>query len=66
MKEIPVTHTIVGCNSQEELIRVIFLIIYIGVEICQKTKGFEISNEYEYPTAKQTLKSGSREKNNKK
>ncbi len=56
MKEIPVTHTIIGCNSQEELIRVIFLITYIGIEICQKIKGFKISNEYEYPSVKQTLK----------
>lgn len=40
MKDIPVTHTNEGCNSQEELIRVIFLIIYIGVEIRLFIQGF--------------------------
>jgi len=52
MKEIPVTHTIIGCNSQEELNRDIFLIIYIDIEICYKTKIFQISNAYEYQSEK--------------
>jgi hypothetical protein len=39
---IPVTHTIDGCNSQEELIRVIFLITYIGMEIFVNNQAFRI------------------------
>jgi hypothetical protein len=45
---IPVTHTINGCNSQEELIRVIFLIIYIGIEISLKILAICISVMHRY------------------
>jgi len=52
MMVIPMTHTNNGCNSQEELIRVIFFIIYIGIEIRLKNTAFRISEVYVYRYSK--------------